>query len=144
MFGLDQLAPDERYTHGAEWLDVVGKLWSEEAPFDHHGTYFQLRDVEAEPKPYGGTRPVIMNAGGSSAGKAFALARADCLFTVMQTIEKGAELVRDLKAEGRALKRDVDVYTSVNIVCRPRRKPRRTSLPTGLPTRTPIGVRSNA
>ena len=37
------------------------------------GEYIKLRHVEARPKPYGGSRPVIMNAGASSTGQAFAV-----------------------------------------------------------------------
>jgi alkanesulfonate monooxygenase SsuD/methylene tetrahydromethanopterin reductase-like flavin-dependent oxidoreductase (luciferase family) len=119
MFGLQQREHDDRYEHGAEWMDVIQKLWSTEAPSDYNGTYFKLGKLEAEPKPYGGSRPVVMNAGASPAGKAFALARADCLFTPLRELESGAENVRALKAEARARSRDVDVYTNVHIVCRP-------------------------
>jgi alkanesulfonate monooxygenase SsuD/methylene tetrahydromethanopterin reductase-like flavin-dependent oxidoreductase (luciferase family) len=119
MFGLSQREHDDRYAHGSEWLDVIQRLWSDSAPADFDGAYFHLHDLEAEPKPYGGTRPVVMNAGASPAGKAFALARADCLFTPLRTLEQGAESVAALKAEARALGRDVDVYTNVHIICRP-------------------------
>jgi FMNH2-dependent dimethyl sulfone monooxygenase len=119
MFGLEQRQHDDRYQHGSEWMDVIRRLWSDAPPADFDGTYFRLHDLVAEPKPYGESRPVIMNAGSSPAGKAFALAQADCLFTPLRTLETGAENVRALKAEARAGGRDVDVYTNVHIVCRP-------------------------
>ena len=119
MFGLPQRQHDDRYEHGAEWLEIVQKIWSERGSFDFDGTHFKLKNVEAEPKPYGGTRPLVMNAGASPAGKAFALARADCLFTSLRTIDDGADGVADLKAQARMLGRDIDVYTPVHIVCRP-------------------------
>jgi FMNH2-dependent dimethyl sulfone monooxygenase len=119
MFGLQQRAHDDRYQHGSEWMDVIRKLWSTAPPSDFDGTYFQLADVVAEPKPYGESRPVVMNAGSSPAGKAFALAQADCLFTPLRDLESGAANVRALKDEARGLGRDVDLYTNVHIVCRP-------------------------
>jgi FMNH2-dependent dimethyl sulfone monooxygenase len=119
MFGFDQRAHDDRYEHGAEWLDVIQALWEADGARDFQGKYFSLRALEAAPKPYGGSRPLLMNAGGSPAGKAFALNRADCLFTTLRTIEQGAETVAALKAEAKKLKRDINVFTSAHIVCRP-------------------------
>ena len=119
MFGIAQRQHDDRYQHGSEWMDVIRRLWSDQPRGDFNGTYFQLEDLVAEPKPYGESRPVIMNAGSSPAGKAFALAQADCLFTPLRTLDTGADSARALKAEARALRRDVDVYTNVHIVCRP-------------------------
>jgi FMNH2-dependent dimethyl sulfone monooxygenase len=119
MFGLDPHAQADRYLHGSEWLDVIEKLWSEPAPSDFSGDFFDLHAMQADPKPFGGTRPVIMNAGASDAGKAFALTRADCLFTPLRTLASGAQSVNALKREGRELGRAFDIYTNVHIVCRP-------------------------
>jgi FMNH2-dependent dimethyl sulfone monooxygenase len=123
MFGAQQRDHDDRYAYGSEWMDVVAKLWSHEGePFDYDGTYLQLRGLEAEPKPYGGSRPVVMNAGASTAGKSFALTHADYLFTPLRTLEQGAESVAALKAEARARGRDIDLFTNVHIVCRPTKR----------------------
>jgi FMNH2-dependent dimethyl sulfone monooxygenase len=119
MFGLDRHVQADRYRHGSEWLDVIEQLWSGQTPVDVSGRYFDLHALQAEPKPFGGTRPVIMNAGASEAGKAFALARADCLFTPLRTLELGAQSVRNLKCDGRKLGRTFDVFTNVHIICRP-------------------------
>ena len=73
MFGVSQRAHDERYAYGKEWLDAVKRMWGPDDDFDLEGQYFQLRKVRAKPKPYGGTRPIIMNAGASPTGRAFAL-----------------------------------------------------------------------
>jgi alkanesulfonate monooxygenase SsuD/methylene tetrahydromethanopterin reductase-like flavin-dependent oxidoreductase (luciferase family) len=119
MFGLTQREHDDRYVQGGEWLDVIQQLWSEPGSSDFNGRYFTLYGLEAEPKPYRGTRPLVMNAGASPAGRAFAVARADSLFTPLRTIEDGAESVAALKAQARALGRDVEVFTNVHIICRP-------------------------
>jgi len=118
MFGMDQREHDDRYAYGGEWMEVIRKLWTQDPPFDFEGTHFKLHNVQAEPKPFGGTRPVVMNAGSSPAGKAFALAHADCLFTALRTLEDGAQSVDALKSQAHSLGRHVDVYTSVNMVCR--------------------------
>ena len=119
MFGIDQHPHDDRYAHGGEWMDIIRKLWSDEPPSDFAGQYFKLHALQAEPKPYGGSRPVVMNAGASPAGKAFALSHADCLFTVLRTLDQGAAAVSALKSDAKALGRDISVYTNVHIVCRP-------------------------
>jgi len=119
MFGAQQREHDDRYAYGAEWLAIVDRLWTEDEPFDVDGTYFHLKHIAALPKPYGGTRPLIMNAGASPAGKAFAIAHADDLFTRLYSPEDAIENVRAIKAQAAAAGRPVSVFTAVNIVCRP-------------------------
>ena len=121
MFGARQRDHDDRYAYGAAWLDVVHRLWREEAPFDVDGEYFQLKHVQAHPKPYGGTRPLIMNAGASPAGKAFAMRHADNLFTRLYSPEKRrSKNVRAIEAASpRDLGRTLNVFTGNNVVCRP-------------------------
>jgi dimethylsulfone monooxygenase len=41
--------------------------------FDFDGQFFKLKGVRAKPKPYGGTRPLIMNAGASATRQAFTI-----------------------------------------------------------------------
>ena len=49
-------------------LDTVKRAWSEPGEFDVDGEFLKLTRVRAEPKPYGHTRPIIMNAGPSKTG----------------------------------------------------------------------------
>src|SRR5262249_25406182 len=63
MFGVTQREHDARYDFAQEWLDVVKRAWSERGDFDFHGRFLDLKGVRAYPKPYGDTRPIIMNAG---------------------------------------------------------------------------------
>ena len=81
MFGVAQRDHEERYEFAQEWIDVVRRAWSEPDEFDFEGRYFKLEGVRAKPKPYGGTRPIIMNAGSSGTGQAFALRNCDAFFT---------------------------------------------------------------
>src|ERR1700758_5393229 len=81
MFGVDQREHDARYAFAQEWLDAVKRAWSEPSDFDFDGTFLRLKSVRAFPKPYGGTQPIIMNAGASPAGRAFALRNCDAFFT---------------------------------------------------------------
>ena len=121
MFGIEQRAHDERYAYGQEWWDVVQKIWSEKEPFDYDGRFLKLRGVTAEPKPYG-WRPVVMNAGSSGAGRAFAAKNCDFLFTVLIDLAKGAKDVQDIRGMAASHGRGVGVFTTSYVVVRPTRK----------------------
>jgi len=120
MFGERQRAHDERYAYAQEWLDVVKAAWSPREDFDVEGRYFTLKGVRARPKPFGGARPAIMNAGGSPVGRAFAVRNCDAFFTnaLGLTQEQQAAAVATAQGEARALDRDLDVYTVGVVTCR--------------------------
>ncbi len=118
MFGAQQRAHDDRYAYGSEWIEIVQRLWSDPAEFDYAGAYFTLTGLKAFPKPYGGTRPVIMNAGASPAGTAFALRHADHFFTRFITPDQAVLDVAAIRARSHELGRPVDVCSAINVVCR--------------------------
>jgi alkanesulfonate monooxygenase SsuD/methylene tetrahydromethanopterin reductase-like flavin-dependent oxidoreductase (luciferase family) len=60
-----------------------------------------------------------MNAGASPAGKDFAIRNCDFIFTPLRTLEQGASDVADIRVRAREAKRNVGVYSSTYIVCRP-------------------------
>lgn len=121
MFGVVQRDHEARYAHGAEWLTAIKRMWSESAPFDFDGEYFHLRRVEAEPKPFGGTRPIVMNAGASPRGRAFALAHADMLFRGWINLEENRADNAAAHEAAAAAGREIGVYTSGYAICRPTR-----------------------
>src|ERR1700722_8888544 len=81
MFGVEQREHDTRYDFAQEWLDAVKRAWTEPGDFDVEGRFLTLRKVRAFPKPFGDTLPVLMNAGSSKVGEAFALRNCDAFFT---------------------------------------------------------------
>ncbi len=126
MFGVSQREHDDRYEYAQEWLDVIKRAWSEHTDFDFAGQYLKLKGVRAFPKPYGDTRPIIMNAGRSGVGQAFALKNCDAFFTATvdsrHSIEANAKKVEEIKSAARAIGREIDVYTVGQVVCRPTQK----------------------
>ena len=135
MFGVAQRQHQDRYEFAQEWIDVVKRAWSEDE-FDFDGTFFKLSGVRAKPRPFGGTRPVIMNAGSSGAGQDFAMRNCDAFFTSTGAtrlaaagtaaesndatlFERTAKHVEDIKAAGRHFGRDIEVYTTGQVICRP-------------------------
>jgi dimethylsulfone monooxygenase len=123
MFGVAQREHDVRYEYAQEWLDVVKQAWSDAGEFDFQGRYLKLNGVRAHPKPCGGTRPLIMNAGSSGAGQAFALRNCDAFFVATSgsrtSLAANATKVAEVKGAARALGREIDVYTVGQVICRP-------------------------
>lgn len=120
MFGLDQREHDERYVYGQEWLDVVRTIWREEQPVDFQGRFFQLRGLVGRPPPYGGSEPVLMNAGYSPAGRAFAVRNCEFLLTSLIDLPSGRRDVEEVKGRARREHgRDIDLIATAYVVCRP-------------------------
>ncbi len=115
MFGANLLEHDQRYEYTQEWLDIANKIWSENEPFDYDGKHFKLRGVLCKPKPWGGGRPLIMSAGSSDAGRAFAAKNADCLF--MNIFDEPA-LARDIASLRALAGRPAGVFASGHVIAR--------------------------
>jgi FMNH2-dependent dimethyl sulfone monooxygenase len=114
MFGAELREHDDRYGYSEEWVSVLKKLWSEDKPFDYSGKHFNIRNASAKPKPWGGTRPLLMSAGSSSTGRAFATRHVDCLFMVIPDETKLADEIAVLKSGRNGL----GVFASGHLLCR--------------------------
>ena len=122
MFGATLRDHEARYEYAQEWLDIVKLAWSVRDDFDFDGRFFQLRGVRAKPKPFGGSRPLIMNAGASPTGQAFALRNCDALFSHISygmSLDETMGYVKDVKAAAGQGGREIDVYTVGVVTCRP-------------------------
>ena len=131
MFGVEQREHGDRYEFAQEWIDVVKRAWTEDE-FDFDGKFFQLAGVRAKPKPFGGSRPVIMNAGRSGPGQTFAMRNCDAFFTSTAALRlevAGADAgtvfdrvspqVHRIKNEARDFGREIEVFTQGQVICRP-------------------------
>ena len=122
MFGATLRDHEARYEYAQEWLDIVKLAWSPHEDFDFAGRFFQLKGVRAKPKPYGRTRPLIMNAGASATGQATAIRNCDALFSTISrgiSFEETARHVRGVQALAQQAGRNIDVYTVGVVTCRP-------------------------
>ena len=115
MFGIDLAEHDERYVYSREWIEIIKRIWSEDAPFAFEGRHFHLQDVKAKPKPFGAGRPLLMSAGSSSAGRAFAMENVDCLFMV---ISDEATVQDEIAAIRAAAGRRMGVFASGHLLTR--------------------------
>jgi dimethylsulfone monooxygenase len=121
MFGATLRDHEARYAYAQEWLDIVKLAWSSREDFDFEGRFFGLKGVRAKPKPYGDTRPLIMNAGASSTGQAFAIRNCDALFSTIShgiSFKETVQHVDNVRARARQFGREIDVYTVGVVTCR--------------------------
>ena len=122
MFGVTQRDHEARYEYGQEWIDVIRMMWERDESFDFKGRFLNLESVRSDPKPFGGTRPLIMNAGASPTGQAFAVKNCDALFctpTGAETVDQLADGIRHAKTLAAREGRGIDVYSVGVITCRP-------------------------
>ena len=126
MFGVKQREHEARYAYAQEWVDIVKEAWTSEGTFDFEGKFLQLKGARAFPKPYGDTRPLMMNAGSSDVGQAFALRNCDAFFVATQgsrtSLGANAAKVSEIKAAAKNIGRDIEVFTVGQIICRPTQK----------------------
>jgi len=117
MFGLELI--EERYAQGLEWFEVMRRIYTSIEPFDYDGRFYKLKAVSGKPAPVQTPRPVTLNAAFSPPGREFAARAADFLFTSFVEIEGGREHIADMKKRAAAQGRDVGVYTTTHVICRP-------------------------
>ena len=124
MFGVTQREHDARYDYAQDWIEAVKMAWGPEQDFDFDGQFIKLKKVRAKPKPFGGTRPLIMNAGASATGRAFAIRNCDAFFTQASrtSMAETAKIVQSAKDDARSQGRELDVYAVGVVTCKPTQK----------------------
>ncbi|WMS41463.1 LLM class flavin-dependent oxidoreductase [Acuticoccus sp. MNP-M23] len=116
MFGA---TPDERgYERAAEWIRIIERAYTEDAPFDFDGAYYNLKGVVSRPASIQTPRPMTMNAAFGPPGRDFAAQHCDMLFSTFSDIADGARHVADISARADAAGRDVGIHTVCHVVCR--------------------------
>jgi alkanesulfonate monooxygenase SsuD/methylene tetrahydromethanopterin reductase-like flavin-dependent oxidoreductase (luciferase family) len=124
MFGVEQRQHEDRYDYAQEWIDVIKMIWSDRENFEFHGKYLNMKGIRGKPKPVGGARPVIMNAGASATGQAFAVKNCDAFFLQASrtSLEDTAQKVRNAQNAAREQGREIGCYTVGVITCKPTKK----------------------
>jgi FMN-dependent oxidoreductase (nitrilotriacetate monooxygenase family) len=122
----------DRYRRAAEFVDVAIKLWDswedDALVFDtaagvfadtdrvhevaHRGREFQVRGPLNVPRPPQG-RPLLVQAGSSADGIAFAARYAEAVFTAQQTLPDGQAFYAELKRQVTAAGRDPEQVKSL-------------------------------
>ena len=92
MFGPEMLDHDMRYDVGAEWVEIIKRVWQMDEPFDYDGKFFQVKKALLKPQPLQKPRPPIMCAGQSPKGKRFAAQHCDIGFLAFEKISGVADM----------------------------------------------------
>ena len=127
-FGLDDVpAHKERYERADEFVDVSTKLWDSWADdaivadktagvhadaakvrrIGHTGRFFRVEGALTLPRSPQGY-PLLVQAGSSQDGRAFAARWAEAVFTAQQTLDEARAFYADLKKRAAAYGRDPD------------------------------------
>ncbi len=125
-FGDDnQISHADRYVRAEEYIQVVKALWSswdEGAIVDNRATGEYIREGSFRPINHKGTlysvagplnaprgpqgRPVLVQAGSSDTGKAFAARHAEAVFTAHLELKTAKDFYNDLKSRASDFGRD--------------------------------------
>lgn len=118
MFGSPQREHDERYAVASEWAEIVERLWTTPGEIDYEGRFFTVPGGFLEPKPLQQPRPVIMSAGISPAGRAFAAQHADLVFVAIADPAATADTVAEVKRLAREqYGKELQVFGRAHVTC---------------------------
>jgi FMNH2-dependent dimethyl sulfone monooxygenase len=125
MFGTVRAEHDRRYAMADEFVAIAKDLWAGEDNLTFEGEQWSLRDAYVSPRPAFG-RPVLVSAGGSPAGFAYAGRHSDIVFVSSpagenfeDAVQALPEHVRQVKEAARAEGREVRVVINPTVVSRP-------------------------
>ena len=78
----DRLPKDDRYSRTREYIEIVKRVWTEHAPFDHAGRHYAFEDFVSDVFPVQQPRPGVSFGGSSPAAYETGSAVADiyCLW----------------------------------------------------------------
>ena len=99
QYGLQFDQHDDRYARTAEWLTVVGGLWSQER-FTFHGQFYTTEEAICAPKPV--RRPTIYAGGESETAKAMIAAQCDAYVMHGDPAPAIASKIADMAARRQA------------------------------------------
>ncbi|MFT4198400.1 MAG: LLM class flavin-dependent oxidoreductase [Pseudoxanthomonas sp.] len=111
----DEVGHDARYDLGAEWIEVIKRLWSQPA-VDFDGKYFRMDDCQSDPKPISRPRPFLVCAGTSTKGMQFTIDHMDAIFLGGEDLGELARKSRQAKELAAAAGRRIKTYTMINLV----------------------------
>jgi dimethylsulfone monooxygenase len=118
MFGHHQAAHDDRYEQGFEWFSILIRIFESGEPFDHDGRFYKLKQVTGGPPPVQRPRPVTLSAAFSPAGRRFAAATSDFLFTSLRSFESAKVHIAEIDKLSAERGRKIGVLTTTHVVCR--------------------------
>jgi len=118
--GEPWLEHDERYRRSAEFLEVIRKIWTEDA-VDYGGDFYRIRDFTLKPKPLNTPErpnPELFQGGNSTAARRNGGRFADWYFSNGKDFDGVTEQLDDLRNVARAHDREVKFGLNGFIIAR--------------------------
>jgi alkanesulfonate monooxygenase len=109
----DWLDHDSRYRRTDEWMEVVRKTWTELAPFDYEGEFFQLQQAHSQVRTRQKPHVPLYFGGASEAAKEVGARRADVYALWGEPLAAIKEQIADISARAARYRRSVRFSVSV-------------------------------
>ena len=103
----DYLDHDQRYARTDEYLDILRRVWTEDKPFDHEGTYYRFENAYSEVKPVQQPHIPIFFGGASDAAIPVAGKHANIYALWGESLDQVRDLTGRVRAEAARHGRDV-------------------------------------
>ncbi|MGI4985259.1 MAG: LLM class flavin-dependent oxidoreductase [Janthinobacterium lividum] len=103
----DFLSHDERYARTDEYLEILRRVWTENAPFDHTGKYYRFEQAFSEVRPRQQPCLPIYFGGASAPAIAVAGRHADVYALWGESKDQVAEQIARVRAAARDHGREV-------------------------------------
>lgn len=118
--GEPWLEHDERYRCSAEFLEVIRKIWTEDA-VNYGGAFYRIRDFTLKPKPLNTPErpnPELFQGGNSTAARRNGGRHADWYFSKCKDFDGVTEQLDDLREVARDNDREVKFGLNGFIIAR--------------------------
>ena len=120
LFGYEVKAASDRFELADEWIEIFDRLWSERTSFDYEGKHFDLKSAFSQPHGVQ-RRQVLLNAGRSPRGRAFAAKHCDIAFVSAHNPDLNAirKQVADYREEALTnFGKPIEIWMSCYVVLR--------------------------
>lgn len=112
----DFLTKDVRYQRSAEYVEVMRRVWSEESPFDHEGSFYKMNGAFAHVRPEGAGAIPIFWGGTSEPAIRLGAQIADIFALPGFGVARIAELAAQVRTAAAARGRVPDLLISTRIL----------------------------
>lgn len=112
----DYLGHDERYARTDEYLGILRRVWTEDQPFDHQGTYYRFEGAASEVKPHQSPYVPIYFGGASPPALAVAGKHADVYALWGESLAQAGDLVQRVRAAAAYHGREVGFSISFRVI----------------------------
>lgn len=101
----DFLPKKDRYRRGAEYLDVMRRIWTSDTPFDHHGEFYRVEGAYSDIKPYQSPYPPLFFGGSSDGALQMGAEHCDVFALFGEPLAETRDRVNDFRRRAHAFGR---------------------------------------